>query len=56
MAILKFINGRNEKKAGLIRAIDYIADENKTEVFNLKEADIESLFIDQLIDNNYQLL
>lgn len=52
MAILKFINGRNEKKAGLIRAIDYIADENKTEVFNLKEADIESLFIDQLIDNN----
>ncbi len=52
MAILKFINGRNEKKSGLIRAIDYIADENKTEVFNLKDDDIESLFIDQLIENN----
>ncbi len=52
MAILKFINGRNEKKAGLIRAIDYIIDENKTEAFNLKEDDVESLFIDQLIENN----
>ena len=52
MAILKFINGKNEKKSGLIKAIDYIADENKTEVFNLKDDDIESLFIDQLIENN----
>lgn len=52
MAILKFINGKNEKKAGLTRVIDYIADENKTESFNLKEDDVENLFIDQLINNN----
>lgn len=52
MAILKFINGRNEKKTGLTRVIDYIADENKTESFRLKEDEVENLFIDQLINNN----
>lgn len=52
MAIVKFINGKNEKKSGLTRAIDYIADENKTEIFNLEGDDVENLFIDQLIENN----
>lgn len=52
MAILKFINGRNEKKGGLTRAIDYIVDENKTETFNFKDNDIESVFIEQLIEKD----
>ena len=33
MAIVKFINAKNEKVAGLIRAIDYIVNEKKTEIF-----------------------
>lgn len=52
MAVVKFINGKNEKRAGLVRAIDYIVDEKKTEVFNLKHEDAESIFIDQLIEDN----
>lgn len=39
MAIVKFVNGKNEKIAGLIKAIDYIADENKTEVFSFSGVD-----------------
>lgn len=52
MAIVKFINGENKEKAGLVRAINYIVDENKTEVFNIEHEDAESLFIDQLIEDN----
>lgn len=52
MAIVKFINGKNEKKEGLVRAIDYILDENKTEIFNIDHEDAEDLFIDQLIGGN----
>ena len=60
MAIVKFINGRNEKIAGLIKAIDYVTDENKTEVLTLNgvkhgelegfnQEDKESIFIEKLI-------
>lgn len=60
MAIVKFINGRNEKVGGLIKAIDYVADENKTEVLTLNglkhdelegfnQEDKESIFIEKLI-------
>lgn len=60
MAIVKFINGRNEKVAGLIKAIDYVADENKTETFILNglehneiegfnQEDKEAIFIEKLI-------
>lgn len=52
MAIVKFINGKNEKKAGLIRAIDYIVDEDKTEVFNTDHSEAEDLLIDKLIEEN----
>ncbi|WP_406242034.1 relaxase/mobilization nuclease domain-containing protein [Tissierella carlieri] len=52
MAIVKFINGKNEKKEGLVRAIDYILDENKTEIFNSAHEDAEELFIDRLINEN----
>lgn len=51
MALVKFINGKNKNKAGLVRAIDYILDENKTETFNIIDKKSESLFIDQLIEN-----
>jgi len=55
MAIVKFINAKNEKVAGLIRAIDYIVNEKKTEIFigegikNLSQEDKESMFIEKLI-------
>lgn len=52
MAIVKFFNGENEKKEGLMRAIYYIIDENKTEIFNINHEDTENLFIDQLIGEN----
>lgn len=52
MATVKFINGKNKEKVGLVRVIDYIVDENKTEVFNVDDEDAESLFIDQLIEDN----
>lgn len=52
MAVVKFINGENKNKAGVVRVIDYIIDENKTEVFNIEDEDAESLFIDQLIEEN----
>ncbi|MFA5577575.1 MAG: relaxase/mobilization nuclease domain-containing protein [Tissierellaceae bacterium] len=50
MAIVKFINGQNREVAGLIRAIDYIADENKTEIFNIEHEDKESIFIEKLLE------
>ena len=34
MAMIKFINGKNTKVSGMNKAIDYIVDEEKTEVFN----------------------
>lgn len=52
MAIVKFINGKNEKVEGLIKAIDYIADESKTEIFNSKHEDSESIFIEKLLEEN----
>ncbi len=52
MAIVKFINGKNEKKVGLVRAIDYILDEDKTEIFNIDHDDAEDLLIDKLIEEN----
>lgn len=52
MAILKFINGKNKKKAGLIRAIDYIADKEKTETIDVNREDGESLFINDLLVYN----
>ena len=52
MAILKFINGKNKKKAGLIRAIDFIADKEKKETFNINKEDAESLFINDLLVYN----
>ena len=52
MAILKFINGKNKNKSGLTKAINYIADENKTEIFNINSEEVEALFIDQLIEDN----
>lgn len=39
MGIVKFINGSNKKIQGLVRAIDYIVDENKTEIFTFKNSD-----------------
>lgn len=62
MAIVKFINGKNEKIAGLIKAIDYIVDENKTEVFLFSgiaqedipetQADKEGLLVERLISED----
>ncbi len=52
MAILKFINGRNQKKVGLTRVIDYITDENKIELLSVGDGDMENLLIDQLIESN----
>lgn len=61
MAIVKFINGKNEKIAGMIKAIDYIVDKNKTEVFSFsgidkkdvpEEVDKEGLFIEKLISED----
>lgn len=52
MAVLKFINGKNKKKSGLTRAIDYIVDENKTDLLDSGEGDLEDIFIDQLIEDN----
>lgn|GEM_PF-6973864 len=39
MGIVKFINGSKKKIQGLVRAIDYIVDENKTEIFTFKNSD-----------------
>lgn len=62
MAIVKFINGKNEKVAGLIKAIDYIVNENKTEVFSFGDArnveiskeliNKETLLVEKLISEN----
>lgn len=52
MGIVKFINGKNKKIAGLIRAIDYVVDKNKTELFNINHEDDEDIFIEKLIDDN----
>lgn len=60
MAFVKFINGKNEKIAGMIRAIDYITNENKTEIFTLEglgkkeitQEDKEAIFIERLIEDN----
>ncbi len=62
MAIVKFINGKNEKIAGLIKCIDYVVDENKTEVFSFsgidekdipkEQADKEALLVEKLITEN----
>ncbi|SHH59899.1 relaxase/mobilization nuclease domain-containing protein [Sporanaerobacter acetigenes] len=59
MALIKFINGKNRKMAGLARAIDYVVDENKTEKFffeGIDEKDIpknqtdnEMLFVEKLL-------
>ncbi len=59
MALIKFINGKNRKTAGLARAIDYVLDENKTERFlfeGINEKDIpknqidnEMLFVEKLL-------
>jgi hypothetical protein len=43
LAIVKFINGKNEKIAGLIRAIDYVIDENKTDIFIFKDVEKDSI-------------
>lgn len=52
MAIVKFINGENKVISGLVKAIDYIVDKNKTEIFNIGDEDAEDQFIDQLIEEN----
>jgi len=58
MAVVKFINGKNEKIAGMVRAIDYITNEDKTEIFlgngieNLSEENKEMLFVEKLIDED----
>lgn len=52
MAIVKFINGQNKKIAGLVKAIDYISDENKTEIFAIEHEDKESIFIEKLLQEN----
>lgn len=62
MAIVKFINGKNNKIASLIRCIDYVVDENKTEVFSFsgidekdipkEQADKEALLVEKLITEN----
>lgn len=59
MAVVKFINGKNKKIEGLIKCIDYVVDENKTEVFSFSgidegdipkdQADKESLLVEKLI-------
>ncbi|MBU5676912.1 relaxase/mobilization nuclease domain-containing protein [Alkaliphilus sp. MSJ-5] len=41
MGIVKFINGSNKKVQGLVRAIDYIVDENKTEVFTFENLNVK---------------
>ncbi len=38
MALIKFIDGKNKDVRGLIKAIDYIADEDKTENFIFKDS------------------
>lgn len=62
MAIVKFINGKNEKVAGLIKCIDYVVDKNKTEVFSFSDIDKkdipeeqaykESLLVEKLISED----
>lgn len=52
MAIVKFINGKNAEIRGLIKAIDYVSDENKTEIFNLQHKDGEEIFIEKLLEDN----
>lgn len=62
MGIVKFINGKNKKVAGMVRAIDYIVDKNKTEIFSFdgvdeknipkNQSDKEDLFIEKLISEN----
>lgn len=62
MAVVKFINGKNKKVAGLTRAIDYITDENKTEIFSFdgidkedipkEQLDNEMLFVEKLMSEN----
>lgn len=62
MAIIKFINGKNKKVAGLIKAIDYIVDENKTQVFSFSgiaeedipetQADKEDLLVEKLMSED----
>lgn len=62
MAIVKFINGKNEKIAGLVKCIDYIVDENKTVIFSFsgidekdmpqKQADKEDLLVEKLISED----
>lgn len=52
MAIVKFINGKNAEVRGLIKAIDYVSDENKTEIFNIQHEDAEEIFIEKLLEDN----
>lgn len=52
MAIVKFINGKNKEIAGLMRLIDYVLNENKTEVFDIEHEDSESIFIEKLLEEN----
>lgn len=58
MAAVKFINGKNKKIAGLIDAIDYVVDENKTEVFLFKdkELDVKNSSKDQIIQIDQEML
>lgn len=62
MAVVKFINGENKEIAGLVKCIDYIVDENKTEVFSFAgvdeknipedQADKEALLVEKLISED----